>query len=227
MPEPLTSAAPPQGPGPKTPVVATIVPPAASPWQFGLRALLGLMAVCCVQFALMRYLTVLGGFAVGLGVCVAAFAVMMVVAVCLIGRRSPLLERLDYYGIRLIMAMCVLFLGTLFAGGGTAAWYVAREMQLAVTLETGLGLRTRSIQVYDKTGTYRALYVMTVTSGGIADRAGIRKGEVIYFDETQGDFYRRLEENRGKPVDINVAIGAASSSLDTCPKRAVTITLPP
>jgi hypothetical protein len=207
--------------------VATVVRPAPSPWQFGLKALLGLMAVCCVQFAVMRYLGVAWGFGVGLGVCLAALAVMMFIAVCLIGSRSPLMEKLDYYGIRLVLAIGVLFLGTLFAGGGTAAWYVSSEMQLAVTLETNLGIRTRSIQVYDTKGTYNALYVMTVSSGGVADRAGIRKGEVIYFDETQSSFYHRLADNRGKPVDVNVAIGASSGSLDTCPKRAVTITLPP
>jgi S1-C subfamily serine protease len=100
-------------------------------------------------------------------------------------------------------------------------------MQLAVLLETDLGIRTRSIQVYDTKGTYNALYVMAVSSGGVADRAGIRKGEVIYFDETQSSFYHRLADNRGKPVDINVAIGATSGSLDSCPKRAVTVTLPP
>ncbi|MGI8978200.1 MAG: hypothetical protein ACR2FY_03140 [Pirellulaceae bacterium] len=212
---------------PKEPVLATVISPGPSPWQFGLRALLGLMAVCCVQFALMSYLTVAGGFAVSLGVCVVAFVVMMAVATSLIGRRSPLLEKLDFYAIRLVLVMSVLFLGTLFAGGGTAAWYVASEMQLALKLETDLGLRSRSIQVYDSKGRRNALYIMTVSSGGIADRAGIRKGEVIYFDETQSAFYHRLADNRGKPVDINVAIGAASSSLDSCPKRAVTITLPP
>lgn len=222
----LTAAAPPQSSAPKEPVAATVVRPGPSPWQFGLKALLGLMAVCCVQFALMSYVGVAWGFGVGLGVCLAALAVMMFIAVCLIGSRSPLMEKLDYYGIRLVLAIGVLFLGTLFAGGGTAAWYVASEMQLAVLLETDLGIRTRSLQVYDTKGTYNALYVMAVSSGGVADRAGIRKGEVIYFDETQSSFYHRLADNRGKPVDVNVAIGASSGSLDSCPKRAVTITLP-
>jgi hypothetical protein len=220
-------AAPPQSPAPKEPVVATVVRPGPSPWQFGLKALLGLMAVCCVQFAMMRYLGAPGGLGVSLGICVVAFACMMFTAVCLTGSRSPLMEKLDYYGIRLVLAMVVLALGTLFAGGGTAAWYVASEMQLALTLETDLGIRTRSTEVYDtKKGRYNALYVMTVSSGGVADRAGIRKGEVIYFDETQSSFYHRLADNRGKPVDVNVAIGATSGSLDSCPKRAVTITLP-
>src|SRR5689334_11063265 len=117
-------AAPPQSPAPKEPVVATVVRPGPSRWQFGLKALLGLMAVCCVQFALMRYLTVPGVFGVSLGICFVALAVMMFVAVCLISTRSPLMEKLDYYGIRLVLAMGVLALGTLFAGGGTAAWYV-------------------------------------------------------------------------------------------------------
>ncbi len=227
MADAVFTAAPPETAAPPIPVVATIVPPAPSPWQFGLKALLGLMAVCCVQFALMRYLTVVGGLVFGLSACLVALAVMMLVAVFLIGGRSPHMKKLDYYGIRLVLAIGILFLGTLFAGGGTAAWYIAGEMQLAVLLETDLGIRTRSTEVYGKDATYNALYVMTVSSGGIADRAGIRKGEVIYFDETQSAFYRRLADNRGKPVDINVAIGATSGSLDTCPKRAVTIMLPP
>jgi hypothetical protein len=220
-------AAPPQSSAPKEPVVATVVRPGPSPWQFGLKALLGLMAVCCVQFAMMRYLGVPGGLGVSLGICVVAFACMMFTAVCLIGSRSPLMEKLDSYGIRLVLAMVVLALGTLFAGGGTTAWYVASEMQLALTLETDLGIRTRSTEVYDtKKGRYNALYIMTISSGSVADRAGIRKGEVIYFDETQSSFYHRLADNRGKPVDVNIAIGATSGSLDSCPKRAVTITLP-
>lgn len=227
MAESFLAAAPADQSAPKAPVVATVVPPAASPWQFGLKALLGLMAVCSVQFALMRYLTVVGGLVFGLGLCLAALGVMMVTAVCLVGRRSPLMERLDYYGIRLVMAISVLFLGTLFAGGGTAAWYVASEMQLAILLETDLGIRTRSITVYDNKSSHNALLIMTVSSGGVGDLAGLRKGEVIYFDETQSDFYHRLAESRGKPTDINVAIGATSGSLDSCPKRAVTITLPP
>ena len=98
MAEPFTFSTPashPQTPAPKEPVVATIIPPAPSPWQFGLKALLGLMAVCCVQFALMNYLTVVGGLIAGLVVCLAALTVLMVIAVCLIGRRSPLMEKLD------------------------------------------------------------------------------------------------------------------------------------
>jgi hypothetical protein len=224
----LPTAAPPSGPAPPEPVVATIIPPAPSPWQFDLRAMLGLIAVCCLQFAVMNYVGVFWGFFIGMGFCVIAFAAMMLAAVFLIGSRSPLMEKLDFYGIRLVLAITVLFLGTLFAGGGTAAWYVATEMQLAVTLETELGLRTRSIQVYDNKGVlYNALMIMTVSSGGVADRAGLRTGEVIYFDETQSDFYRRLDENRGQTVDVNVAIGAASASLDSCPKRSVTLAIPP
>src|SRR3954466_1799464 len=114
--EPLTQAAPPQSPAPKEPVVATVVRPGPSRWQFGLKALLGLMAVCCVQFAMMRYLGVPGGLGVSLGICGVAFACMIFTAVCLIGSRSSLMEKLDYYGIRLALAMVVLFLGTLFAG---------------------------------------------------------------------------------------------------------------
>ena len=227
MSEPLSTAAPPAAPAPQDPVTAAVVPSPHSPWQFGLRAFLGLIAVCCVQFALMKYLTVLGGLGLSLGLCLAALAIMMFTAVCVVGSRSPVLEKMDYYGIRLVLAIAILFLGTLFSGGGMAAWLVASEMQLAVNLETELGIRTRSIQIYDKKGTYNALHVLNVTSGGVADKAGIRKGEVIYFDDTQSAFYHRLADNRGKPVDVNVAIGATSGSLDTCPKRAVTITLPP
>ncbi len=103
---------------------------------------------------------------------------------------------------------------------------IVSELQLSVQMETELGLRTRSILVYDKQGTHNGLLILSVSTGGLADRAGLRKSEVIYFDEMQSEFYHRLAESRGKPVDLNVAIGAGSASLDNCPKRSVTITLP-
>lgn len=223
----LSPAASPTAPPPKEPVLATIVPPPPSTWQFGLRAMLALMAVCCVQFAVMNYVGPFWGLVVGLAACLAALTVMLFAAVCIFSSRSPLMEHFDYYAIRLVVAITILFLGTILAGGGTAAWYVLSELRLSVQLETSLGMRTRAIQVYDNAGAKNGLLIMTVASGGIADRAGLRRDEVIYFDETQSDFYRRLAQNRGKPVDLNVAIGAASAPLDSCPKRSVTVTLPP
>ena len=222
----LPTAAPPTSPPPKEPVLATIVPPAASPWQFGLRAMLGLMAVCCVQFAVMSYLGVFWGLFAGMGLCLTALGILLFCAF-LISSRSPLLSRFDYIAIRLVVAITLLFLGTILAGGGTAAWYVVSELRLSVMLETDLGMRSRAIQVYDDKGERSGLLIMSVTSGGIADRAGLRKNEVIYFDERTSEFYHRLAENRGKPVDLNVAIGPPSISLDKAPKRSVTVTLPP
>src|SRR5688572_33489968 len=77
------------------PITAEIVPPLPSPWRFGLKALLGLMAVCSVQFAAMSYLGVLAGLAIGVLVCFVAFTAIIVIGPLLSGERARALPQLE------------------------------------------------------------------------------------------------------------------------------------
>ena len=208
------------------PILATIVPPAPSPWQFGLKSLLGLMAVCGVQFALMRYLTVFGGLLAAVGLCFLALAVLLAWAVFFVRSRSSLMEKLDYVGIRLVVAIAILLVGTTIAGGGAAVAYTVGNVWKAMELEKDFGIRTLRAEVWDGKRTYRALKILVVLPGSDAQKAGIRSGEVIVMDGTIDDFYENMHQNRGKPFTINVSAAPVAGSIEKNPPRSITITVP-
>jgi hypothetical protein len=208
------------------PILATVVPPPPSPWQFGLKALMGLMVVCSVQFALMSYVGVMAGLGVAIALCGTALAVILLMAVVFVPSRTPLMERLDFIGIRLVVAITILLVGTILAGGGTAVFYAVTEIRTAVNLESDLGLATRRIEVWDSKGTHHALKVMVVVPGSQADRAGLKIGEVIVVQGTVSDFYQRMQESRGNQYSFNVAGPPVGGSIENLPKRQVTVMVP-
>ena len=221
LPDPSTTA--PEG---DEPILATVVPPAPSPWQFGLKSLLGLMAVCSVQFALMSYLTVFGGLLAAVGLCFAALAILLLWAVLFVRSRSSLMERLDFIGIRLVVGIAVLLVGTILAGGGKAVAYVVGNMWTAMDLEKDLGLRTMRSDVSDGKKTSNVLRIVLVLPGSDADKAGLKSGEVIVLEETVDEFYQRLAENRGKRVDLHVSGPPVGGSINNVPQRQVPIVVP-
>ena len=208
------------------PILAVIVPPTPPQWQFGIRSLLGLMAVCGVQFAMMRYLTVFWGMLAAVGVCFLALAVLLLWAVLFVRSRSPLMERLDFVGIRLVVAIAILLVGTILAGGGTAVAYNVGQVWTAMELEKDLGIRTLRGQVWDGKRTYNALNILVVFPGSTAQLAGIQRGEVIVIDGTVDDFYESLELKRGGTYNIDVAAAPVGGSIEKNPRRSVTITVP-
>lgn len=209
------------------PILATVVAPAPSPWQFGLKTLLGLMVVCSVQFALMSYFTVFGGLVAAMVFCFVALAILLLWAVLFVRSRSTLMERLDFIGIRLVVGITVLLIGTVLAGGGTAVLYGVTELQTAMALESDIGIRTLRTEVWDSKGTRRALRIVMVVPGGNASKAGLAIGEVILVDGTVTQFYENLEKNRGGAFSINVTTSPVGGSIEGNPRRSVTIAVPP
>lgn len=208
------------------PVLATVVPAAPAPWQFGLKALLGLMVVCSVQFALMSYLTVFGGLIAALVICGVALAGILLTAVLFVPSRTRLMERLDYVGIRLVVGITVLLVGTILAGGGTAIVYTVGEMRTAMILEQKVGMRTLRTEVWDGKGTHNALRILVVFPGSEAEKAGLKAGEVIVLEGTASEFYQRMQESRGKTYDFNVSGNPVGGSIEKIPQRRVTINVP-
>ena len=209
------------------PVTAEVVPPAPSPWRFGLKALLGLMAVCSVQFAAMSYLGVLVGFAAGVLVCFAAFTAIILVGPFLRGERARLLPQLDVAIVRLMLAIVILLIGSIMAGGGTAAWHVLSRIQTERLVEQKLGLSLTAIMIDRNKRTETGLLVESITNGGAAHLAGVQKNDVILIEGTVAEYIQTLYANRGKEVNLNVATGAASKSVESCPQRVVTLVVPP
>lgn len=208
------------------PITAEIVPPPPSPFRFGLRELMGLMVVCSLQFALMSYLTVLPGLVVGTLVCMAAFAAVLLGGLIAGRRNDRLLEQLDAIGIRLVLGIVVLCIGTMFAGGGVMAYQYFVESRAALGMDRELGLLSRRIKIVSNNQEAQGLHVLTVLPGGIADQAGLNAGDVILPGGTLVEHYQMLEQNRGQQVNLNVAFGADLAPVEDCPQRQVPVIVP-
>jgi hypothetical protein len=208
------------------PITAEIVPPPPSPFSFGLQALFGLTAVCSLQFALMSYLGVLVGLAVGTAICLAGFALVMFFGIAIGGRNGRLTRQLDAIVIRLMLAIVVLCIGTMFAGGGVLGYQYFTETRAAFDMDRQLGLLTRRVDVVHNNQVVQALSVITVLPGRVADRSGLKAGDVILLSGTVQEHYEMLAKNRGQSVDLHLADGALITPVENCPQRQVSVPIP-
>jgi hypothetical protein len=211
--------------GVSEPVVAEVVPP-PRPMQFGLRTLLLVMAVCSAQFAVMSYAGVLPGVIISLLLACLAFA-----GVFLIGMFPGLfpasqVQHLDRLIVWLMIAILVLFFGTTLAGGGVAAWQSAMRIKNEAWLERIIGAGLKRQMRVDQDGARQVLVVMSVRAGSPADQAGLKTGEVLVMGTTIDQFYRFLQTNRGKDVELTVAICGPTQQLDTAPQRTAVLSVP-
>ena len=209
-----------------------LVPSKRSPLRFGMRALLLFTGVCGVQFALMWYLGPLPGLLVSMGVCFTALTGLVFWAIIAIPARTSraTIAYADKAVIWLVLAIVALVVGTLAAGGGQLAYKEIMHQYRARTLEQELGFTYTTDQVWDFSRNNRmeeVVMVKSVTPGGVFDQAGIRESDAIVTNLTVREWFATLDENRGKQVDLTVATGVTPmTSLDKCPKRTVTVTIP-
>jgi hypothetical protein len=209
------------------PVLAELVPATPPPWQFGMRAVLALMVVCSVQFALMNWFGVIGGLLLSIAICFLSFSAIFLVAVLLVRGNSVWLDRLDQIGIRLVLAMLVLILGTVLAGGGKVAVDQVSSIIIRRSMQADLGFVTERVYVVDNSEAVFALEVTGVTSGGVADKAGLHEHDVILVpDGSISRFFQDLNKQRGKDFDINIAGAAANQPLEKCPQWVLTLPIP-
>jgi hypothetical protein len=206
------------------PLAAEVIAP--PPFQFGLRTMLLLMAVCSVQFAVMSYAGVLPGILVSLGLACAAFAGVFLVGI-LPGVFAPgQVRQLDRLIVWLMVAILALFFGTILAGGGVAAWTTVARVKNEAWLERSIGAGlSRQVRI-EKSDFRQVLVVTSVRSGSPADLAGLKSGEVLLIEVTADQFYKFLQDNRGSDVELNVAICSATQSLENAPQRTVVVSVP-
>lgn len=189
--------------------------------------MMALMAVCSLQFALMNWFGVIYGLMLAIALCFAAFTAVFLVAVVVVRGNSVWLDRLDQIGIRLVIAMVVLIFGTILAGGGKVAIDQITAMLIDSALQKDLGMQTERVYVIDNGIPVYGLEITEVESGGIADKSGLREGEVILVPDGRTDeFYRELNRQRGKDVNVAVASKAANQPLEKCPQYEVTLPIP-
>jgi len=213
-------------------VPAELLPDPPSPFAFGIKALLLLMAIAGVQFALMSYLGPMVGLLTGIGFCIVAMAVLMVSSI-LLGLRpgSDLMDQMDRIAIRLVVGMVILFIGTILAGGGQMIFTVLEDTRFAWRMQCDIGFTYQQRTLYDpeRGAVVNALEVTSVTTGGPLDQAGVRGGDLIVLEGTVDEFLAKMDEQRGRPVDIrlaNYAAGAGQSDIDDASQRVVTVRVP-
>ncbi|MEX2175161.1 MAG: hypothetical protein WD872_12435, partial [Pirellulaceae bacterium] len=156
-----------------------------------------------------------------------AFAAIMFFGMAVTGERTRLLPKLDVLIVRLMLALVILFIGTVLAGGGTAAYQVWARLRMERAVEKNLGLSLQQVQIVHGSRVVTGLHITGVTSGGIAHQAGLQMGEVIVLEGTVAETIERLYQDRGKAVDLNIATGALTQSVENCPQRSVTLAIPP
>ena len=209
------------------------LPDPPSPFAFGLKALLVLTAIVAVQFALMSYLGPLVGLLAGIALCILGMGVLLVASISL-GLRpgSGLLDQLDRIAIRLVVGIVILFFGSIIAGGGQLAFMALEDARFQWKMQNDLGFTYLPRTVFDPdTGDVtNVLEVLTISTGGPLDQAGVVKGDLIVLEGMAIDFLKKLDEQRGQAVDIGVANYAASSAnsdIDEATLRTATVHVPP
>ena len=200
---------------------------APHPFRFGLQALMLLMACCGVQFSLMSYLGILPGLLVGLAVCFVVLGGMMVWAmITWRGAGTPALHRLDQLAIRLVLAIVLLGVGSVIAGGGMAVYEQVAAWRRVARIQRELGFTGRSQLVVEKNQVKRGLVIDAISLGGPLDLAGGQPGDVILLATDLPQFYNMLEENRGREINLTVAAGAELQPVDNCAQRQLSVTVP-
>lgn len=200
---------------------------APHPFRFGLQALMLLMAICGVQFALMSYLGILNGLLVGLATCFFVLSGLMAAAIIFWrGPGTPLMHRLDQLAIRLVVGIVLLALGSFFAGGGMAIYKEVAQWRKAARLQKELGFAADERYIVNRNDVQRGLVVKSVSLGGAFDVAGASPGDVVLCEKGSPRFYEMIEENRGREVSITVAAGADMQPVEKCVARRLDVIVP-
>jgi hypothetical protein len=197
------------------------------PFRFGLKALMLLIAVCGVQFALMSYLGPFFGLLVGLATCFLLLGSLMLTAMLFWrGQGTPLLHRLDQLAIRLVLGIVVLAIGSFLAGGGQIIYQELSAWRMASRLQNQLGFAATPQRIVDRNDMRWGLVVTSVSNGKPFDQAGVQAGDVIICQQDTRKFYEMLTEHRGEEVTLTVAAGADTSPLEKCVARRVDVSVP-
>jgi hypothetical protein len=209
-------------------------------YRFRLRDMLGFITLCGLQFALIRWIEPLPGVLTGLGIALVIFSGTFIrqlftgireVAAYRDGKtdQPPAFRKAEQRQLVLLAFAAYFMMGAaLLTGGGmvinnfASDWLIRREMAhkcgfqyqvLAAPMSKG-----RPVDVLD---------ILYVEVDSPFDKAGIRKGDVIYAGST-GKFFRdTLYANRGKPVTLDVRKWTQNTTIDQAKSTDRIVQVPP
>jgi hypothetical protein len=200
------------------------------PFRFGTRAVLVLMAACGLQCALVFYLGTLLGLLIGAATCLVVLGGLVVAAMVYHPQEaSRACDVMDQLAIRLTLAVVILLMAVIVAGGGSFAWAEAVKIRRNTALQEDLGF-TASSERFG--GTYQNLTVDSIAPGKPFDQAGVLKGDQIILSDdelTEDEFYAMLQANRGGQVTLTVKTGGSTAvaTPGQGKPRQLTVSVPP
>jgi len=192
-----------------------------------LRAMMALVAICGLQFALMSYLGSFWGLLLGLAVCWILLGVLLVVAILLRRRRhEPFMSHLNRWAMPVTFDIVILSVSVMGAGGGWVVHDAITRGRMVSKLKGDLGFRYARTHVIRDAVMVEAILVRSVTRGGPFELASVERDDVIILEGSINDFFQILEENRGGSVTITVAADAENQPLENCVTRQVDVSVP-
>jgi len=209
------------------PILAEAAREAPNPFRFDLRAMFALTLLIGALFALIRYFGTMYGLLMGAGFCCVTLVLLIIAGIILHKRHDqPLMVMFDRLAIRLTAGVVILLIAVFFAGGGSLGvqWYQARAV--AKQLNADLGFTAKSGPVRTDYQFENMLIIESVVPGSAFDKAGIKKGDVIVTDLNPKEWHAMLEANRGKTVEVVVAVDGENNSLDRCVQESHEIQVP-
>jgi len=213
---------------------------ATTGYRFGLRELLAFITLCGLQFAIIRWIGPLFGVLVGLGIAILIFSATFLgqlyqgiseTLAYLHGKTEspPEFRVTDQRKLILLGAAAWLMAASaLLTGGGVVIskfaneWLIRREMARKCGFQF-MVLRTPLSQG----GRIEVIDVQAVTPDGPFDKAGIRKGDVIYTENASKFFRETLYANRGKQVTLDVRKWTKNTTVDQAPSTQRVVDVPP
>lgn len=212
----------------------------SSGYRFRLRDMLGLITLCGLQFAIIRWIGPFPGVLVGMGIVLIVFSAtflrqlyvgILETAAYRDGKTTaPPAFRPKQQRHLVFLGMSSYFMAAaaLLTGGGVlinnfaSEWFVRREM----ARKCGFQFHVISAPVTNGRP-MEVIDILAITPGGAFDKAGIKKGQIIYVQDVRKFFVETLRGNLGKNVTLDIRDWKTNTTIDKTQSMQREVVIPP
>jgi hypothetical protein len=111
-------------------------------------------------------------------------------------------------------------------GIGAEAWYYQVRLRTGLEHDLGFTEGTAILPGVGLHGYVSAVAIVSVTEGGVFDRAGFHAGDALP-DESHTSFFKKLHRHRNGTLTLAVVDGGAGPAFDERPRRMIQFFVPP
>ncbi len=197
--------------------------------RFGVGAVMVLMTVLAFQYALINYFGPVAAMAIPPVIC--GGMIVVVIGAEIAASRSPASRARQWSRRNFSWAVGYIFLlgiSAYLTGGAQIGYQWFSQWRLERRLQKDLGFRYTKAYVWGADRQSRqAIVLLLVEPGRPLDQAGLIAGETLITELSPAEWFRMVEENRGRQIQVRVAQGALGRALEKCPQRTVELRIPP